>query len=163
MAESVIRISGVHPTLDGDYPIDLGGFSNRDFHDVKRIAGVRSQEMTEAFTKGDTDMFVAFAVIALRNAGKHISEDVLWDAPVASLVLVVGDEEEDEVKDLPPISAPPSVTGSEPGGGVERSAESETSGSASRSDAVPLVSGQNGTGTPHSVIGAMSPLEMSAT
>lgn len=161
MAESVIRIAGVHPTIDGDYPIDLGGFSNRDFHDIKRIANVRSQELQEAFAKGDTDMFVAFAVIALRHAGKPVSEDVLWDAPVASLVLVVGDEEEAE--ELPPASPLPSVIENEPGGGGEPRSESETSGFGSRSDADEPAIDQNGTGTPHSDIGATSPLEMSAT
>lgn len=159
MAESVIRIAGVHPALDGDYPIDLGGFTNRDFHDIKRIAGVRSQELSEAFDKGDTDMFVAFAVIALRHAGKPVSEDVLWDASAGALELIFGDEEEAEA--LPPTSAPPIEIRSAPDGGSGPSGDSETSGPSSRSDVVPAESDQNGIGTPHSDTGATSPLAMS--
>lgn len=138
MAESLITIEGIHPTIDGEYPISIGGFTNRDFRDIKRISGVRPQELGEAFEKRDMELFVAFAVIALRHAGKSVIEDMLWDAPVGKIKLSDGDEA--EVDDLPPVSAPPSEAPSESGGVEKPSDTSANSG----------VSSSNGSGHPES-------------
>lgn len=155
MAGSQIRISDVHPQIDGEYPIDLGNLTNRDFHDIKRIASVRSQELTEAFAKGDTDLFVAFAVIALRHAGKPSVDDALWDAEMGKIVFVAGDEE--AVEQLPPASAPPSEMQNEHGGGNEQNEKKPSSGQDSNGATDIPGSGQSSTGTPPSDTGAMSP------
>lgn len=157
MAGTVIRIEGIHPTIDGEYPISVGDFTNRDFNDVKRIAKVRVNELKEAFEQGDMDLFVAFAVIALRHAGKSVMEDSLWDAPVGKITLVAGDEE--EVDDLPPVLAPPSEAQSAHGGGERQSDATSSSGASSSNGSDHQVNGQNPIGHPDSVIGAMSQSE----
>jgi hypothetical protein len=159
MAESLIKISDVHPAIDGEYPIDLSGFTNRDFHDIKRIANVRSQELSEAFGKGDTDLFVAFAVIALRHAGKPAVDDALWDAEIGKITFVAGDEEETD--DLPPALAPSSEMQNEHGGGSEQSEKKPSSGQDSRGVTDEPENGQSPTGTQPLVIGAMSPFPTS--
>lgn len=161
MADSVMRITDVHPSIDGDYPIGLTDFTNRDFHDIKRIANIRSQELSEAFEKGDTDLFVAFAVIALRHAGKTVPEDALWDSAVGKITLIAGAE--DEVDDLPPTSAPPSETQNVPGGGSTPSEANGISGSGSRNGSDPREDDQSLTGHLHSDTGAMYPSGISAT
>lgn len=67
---------------DGEYEIDLANLSNRDFHDIKRIAGYTPPELEDALARGDTDLIVALSVIALRRSKKfeRIDEDLLWDA-----------------------------------------------------------------------------------
>lgn len=161
MADSTLRIEGIHPTVDGDYPISISEFTNRDWNDLKRIAKVRVLELKEAFEKGDTDLFVAFAVVALRHAGKVVVEDMLWDAKSGKLSLVVGDEE--EVDDLPPTSAPPSETQNVPGGGSTPSEANGISGSGSRNGSDPREDDQSLTGHLHSDTGAMYPSGISAT
>lgn len=161
MAESIIKIEGIHPTIDGEYPCAIGDFTNRDFRDIKRLAGVRVQELMEAFEKGDTDLFVAFAVIALRHAGKAVAEDMLWDAPFGKLSLVTGVEE--EVDDLPPTSAPPSESLSVLDGGKKPRVESTSSGPSSRNGSDSQEDDQSLTGHLPSDTGAMYPSGMSAT
>jgi hypothetical protein len=154
MAEASIRIEGVHATVDGEYPITITEFTNRDFHDIKRIAGVRAQELGEAFEKGDTDLVVAFAVIALRHAGKRVDEDSLWDAPAGKIQLIAGDEE--EVDDLPPVSAPPSEVPNALGGDRRPSDTSDSSGLSSSNGSDYQGNGQSPTGLPASAIGVTS-------
>lgn len=157
MADSVLKIEGIHPTVDGDYPFSISEFTNRDFSDIKRIAHVRAQELKEAFEKGDTDLFVAFAVIALRHAGKAVMEDMLWDAPIGKLTFSAGDEE--VVEDLPPALPLPSDPQSERGGGESVSELSVISGSGSRNGSDHQENDQSPTGHPPSGIGAMSASE----
>lgn len=129
MAGSAMKIEGVHPAIDGVYPLDPSAFTNRDYSDIKRIAKVRAREIQEAFEAGDIDLFVAFAAIALRHAGKPAVEDALWDAAVGQITFDAGDEE--EADELPPVSPPPSEPSSAAGGGERLSVESERSGSPS--------------------------------
>lgn len=161
MADSAIRIEGLHPAIDGDYPINPGGFTNRDYHDIKRIAKVRSQEIQEAFEQGDMDLFVAFAVIALRHAGKNVAEDALWDAPIGKITFLAGDEE--AVEDRPPALAPSNGTPSAPVGGERQSDPSEPSGSPSRNGVDAPESDPSPIGTPLSDTGATSPFVTSAS
>jgi hypothetical protein len=161
MADTVIRIEGIHPTVDGDYPFSLGEFSNRDSHDIKRIANVRVSEMMEAFEKTDTDLFLAFAVIALRHAGKPVIEDMLWDAPVGKITLVAGDEE--EVDDLPPVLAPPSESPNEHGGDEKTNVASDSSGVSSSNGSGHQENDQSPTGPPSSGTTVMSASEMWAS
>lgn len=158
MADSLLRIEGIHPTIDGEYPLVLTGFTNRDWNDIKRIAKVRPRELKEAFEQADTDLFVAFAVIALRHAGKPVAEDMLWDAPLGKLSLRDGDEEE-VVDDLPPTSAPSNAPQSEPDAGAKPNEPSATSGLDSRNGSDHQGNGLSPTGSPLSGTGAMSPSE----
>jgi hypothetical protein len=161
MAESVVKIEGVYPAIDGEYPLSINQFTNRDLSDIKRIAKVRVKELQEAFEQGDTDLIVAFAVIALRHAGKTVIEDLLWDAPMGKITLVTTDEE--EVDDLPPALAPPSEAPSVPAGGAEPNGQSNSSGANSSNGSGHQENDPSPTGAPDSGIGATSPLETWAT
>ena len=96
-------------SLDGSYEFDDSRFTMGDFRTIKRIAGVRAGELTDALAAGDTDLMVAIAVIALERNGKHGAEDVLWTADVGQISLTLGDGD----------ASPPDVTpdGSKPSSG----------------------------------------------
>lgn len=84
--------------LEGEYDLDLE-FTNRDFRIIKQTAGVRANEIEDAISAGDIDVYVALAVIALRRAGKEHLVDDLLDAKVGSIRLV---DEEEAVPETPP-------------------------------------------------------------
>ena len=88
---------------DGSY--ELGeGFTMGELHTIKRVAGVRGAELEDAFASGDTDLIVAFYIIALQRAGATPDEKTLWDSQAGNITLDFGgDEEEDEVD--PTVSA----------------------------------------------------------
>jgi hypothetical protein len=112
------------PPYDGDYEIDLASFTHRELHTIKRVTskdgspGVRAGEMEDAFAAGDTDLVVAFCLVALQRANLSVDENRLWDAPVGAISLVA--DEVTEEKDCPPDSAPSS--GNASNGGVDESA-----------------------------------------
>lgn len=99
---ATITISGCQP-FDGAYELNFGEppFTTGDLNIIKQIAGVRSQELEDAFAAGDTDLVVALAVIALSRVGKTTRRqamqvaEVLWAAPGGSLAFEVGEQEED--------------------------------------------------------------------
>jgi hypothetical protein len=93
--------------LDGEYDIDLV-FTHRDFRDIKKIAGVRANEVMDALNAGDMDIIVALAAIALRRSGKPFDVEQLWDAEAGHIVLDFSDQEVDAGP--PPIGS----DGSEP-------------------------------------------------
>lgn len=102
------KIENLHP-YNGEFPLDLErGFTNRELHTIKEVAGVRANEVEEAFNAGDNDMLVALAVIALRRAGLAIHMDALWDAD-AGAIQVLADVEDDAD---PPDLTPPAESGS---------------------------------------------------
>jgi hypothetical protein len=87
--------------LDGEYPLDLV-FTHRDFRDIKRIAGVRANEVMESINAGDLDVIVALCAIALRRAQKQFDIEQLWDAEAGNITLdLTGDEEEAEAPLVP--------------------------------------------------------------
>lgn len=91
-----IQIEGV-PQYNGEWPLDFDVLTNRDFHTIKQIAGVRVNEIDGALDAGDLDIVVALAVIALRKAGhEKVNADVLWDSPVGKITLVDDDTDEEE-------------------------------------------------------------------
>lgn len=120
---------------DGEYDIDTSYFTNREFHTIKRIAGVRAGELDEALTAGDMDVVVAVAVIALQRSGTPFDEDTLWDSKAGSIELIAGESEDD--------AGPPDL---QPG----------SSGGASRPTSDPLANGQSPTGSQPSPTGATS-------
>lgn len=84
-----IKIEGV-PPYDGEYDLAMD-FTNREFHTIKQISGIRAGELEEAMQKRDTDLIVALAVNALRRAGRNVSIEALWDAPTGKIVLDLTD------------------------------------------------------------------------
>lgn len=95
------------PRIKGTYPLDLV-FTHRDFSLIKRVAGVRANEVMDALNAGDLDIVVAVAMIALRRSTVPFHEDDLWDAPAGSITLEI--EEDDAV---PPAQEPPSESDDE--------------------------------------------------
>lgn len=76
----------------GNYSIDLAQpFTTGELNIIKTISGVRAMEIPDALRAGDSDLIVAFAVVALARAGKvnrrqaPMAAEVLWEAPAGSL------------------------------------------------------------------------------
>ena len=104
------------PRLKGEYELDLV-FTHRDFSLIKRIAGVRANEVMDALNAGDLDIVVAVAMIALRRATVPFHENDLWDAPAGSITLDVEDEDADPPA---PEPSPANEGGKSPSGGGSR-------------------------------------------
>jgi hypothetical protein len=158
---AVIKISGV-PGLDGDYPIDFNALTNRNLHQIKKIAGVRAGEIVEAFQAGDNDLVVVLAVIAVQNSGKfpQLSEaaiaEMLWDAPAGSSITIDLSDEEDD-------ASPPAILPNEPNSPSGSSGAPATSGSSSSEPGDLPVSPPSLTGLPGSGTGATSDPETLAS
>jgi hypothetical protein len=86
--------------LDGEYPLDLT-FTHRDFRDIKKIAGVRANEVMDALNAGDMDIIVALAAIALRRSGKTFDVEQLWDAEAGNITLDLTDQEVEDASPPP--------------------------------------------------------------
>jgi len=112
---------------DGSYPLD-DGFTMRELHTIKTVAGVRGAELSDAFASGDTDLVVAFALIALRRAGVDADTDVLWDAEAGAIRVEFGDEPDDE--ENPPVAAgsTQSSGGSSPAGSGRQESDPKRTG-----------------------------------
>lgn len=110
MADKIV-IRGVKP-YDGEYDFELAEepLTTLEWRWVKKIANYLPLTMEEGWRGGDPDLFVAFAVIALRRAGKIDKQealavaDRLADAPFdGATISFVGEElEEDGDVDVPP-------------------------------------------------------------
>lgn len=83
---AVIKIEGI-PPWDGSYPFDITFFTNRELHDIKLIADVRAGELEDEFRRGNNDLIVAVAAIALKRNGKLVPIDDLWDAATGRIML----------------------------------------------------------------------------
>ncbi len=84
------------PGIDGSYELELGRFTLGELHVIKKQAGVRAGEIEDAMRAGDTDLLVAFALIALKRAGREIAPERLWEADSAGIELDLSDELEEE-------------------------------------------------------------------
>lgn len=109
-----VTIEEVHPGLDGEYPLDIDTLTNREYHEIKRVSGVRAGELNESLFAGDLDVVVALALIAMKRNGK--------DNPEAEAVLMDG--EGGRVRLLPDGDAVPPVLPLE----QDSSVSSESSG-----------------------------------
>lgn len=148
-----IHIEGM-PPFNGDWELDIDGqfFNGDELHLIKKISGVRANELEEAFEAGDYDLVIAFAVIALQRAGQRASAEALRKAPVGKIQLRMGDEETTEAGDaLPPQPAPTESTSSE-----SARSRSESSGLDSNGDGASQANDQSPTGSPHSDTGVTS-------
>ena len=140
------HIEGLRP-YDGDHPIDLETFTNRELHTIKEMSGVRAAELDEAFRAGDNDLVVAFCVIALKRAGFQVDHNALWDAPIGAIQFVVEDD-----------ASPPDETNSE--GGTDKPS---ASGEPSDPDGASRANGLSPTGSPSSATGSDSALVTSVS
>ena len=148
-----IVIDGI-PPYDGEYPLDLSYFTNRELHTIKKVSGVRAGELLEAFAGGDQDVFVGFTVVAIqRKNGGEVDIDKLWDADAAKISFV-GDTP--EVEDTSPPEFAPVANGSSDG--KPRSSGLTSDESLATPVSVPLL-----IGTPDSDTSAISVQEISAS
>lgn len=108
-----VRISGVSPSLDGEYDLDIGNLTNRDLHVIKKVSGVRGAELEDAFEAGDNDLLVALGAIAVCKSGKlpykqaELVAEAIMDAPAgSSLDIIAEDEDEEPEGDASPPDEP---------------------------------------------------------
>ena len=92
------------PGLDGSYEMELGRFTLGELRIIKKEAGVRAGEIEDAMRAGDTDLLVAFALIALKRSGREVAPERLWEADSAGIELDLSDEEEVEATPLATVS-----------------------------------------------------------
>lgn len=136
-----IVLAGI-PPYDGEYEFDASYFTNREYHTIKRIAGVRAGELDEALGAGDLDVIVALAVIALQRNNQPHEEDTIWDAPGGSISFIGS---EDVVEDpTVPAEQPQSSSGdgSKESSGHQGNGQSPTGSPNSETPTLGLVSGQ---------------------
>ena len=105
----IVTISGV-PGLNGEYRLSGPSLTNREFHIIKELSGLRAMEIDDGLTAGDIDLAVALAVCALYRDGKtHWKEtaEQLLDADVGAIRI---EPEPSEMEDdaLPPAQTPSS-------------------------------------------------------
>lgn len=93
--------------FDGEYPIDVGSFTMREFQIIKRMSGVRAGELEDAFAAGDTDVILAIAVIAVRRSGGpwEAFERAAWESEIGAIEFV--SEEEEPAADAVPLTLTP--------------------------------------------------------
>ena len=68
------------PGLDGEYPVELSSFKNREHRKINEISGLGVLEYQEALEKGNIAFLVAVAYIVLTRAGREVDVEQLWDA-----------------------------------------------------------------------------------
>lgn len=68
-------------------------FTYREAGVIKRISGLGMTELEEAVLKGDSELMIATALIAMHRAGNMVDLDFLLDLPIGAITFV-GDEEE---------------------------------------------------------------------
>lgn len=136
-----ITITGV-PRLDGTYELDEERLTNRDFHTIKKISGLRAGELDEGLHAGDNDVLVALGVCALYRAGNQDPGvvDALWDAEFGKITI---EDAEPEADADPPALTPPAKSGSGNG-------NSSSSGESSKATGDRLASLPSPTGAGHS-------------
>lgn len=121
MADLIV-VAGVKP-YDGEYELDVehAPFTTLEWRWVKKIAGYLPLTIGEGMAGADPDLFCAFAVIAMRRAGKIDKDDALSvaerlaDAPFGSAITIEGDK--DEVEEDVPLGltdAPPPLSEPKP-------------------------------------------------
>lgn len=94
--------------FDGEYKCDIVGMltvnsdealTNAESHLVKRISGMRGNEIPEAFLAGDTDVRMALTIIVLGRHGRTIDEHILGPLRPSCTQFEFGD---DVVVEVPP-------------------------------------------------------------
>lgn len=105
------------------YEMPKAPYTYRESKLVKSVCGYSIAGINPETALGDTDLLVAFAILAKRRAGEQFSEDALFDLELDAIKYVVegGDEP------VPPASTPPTGGATETvAGGGESSTQTET-------------------------------------
>jgi hypothetical protein len=136
-----ISITGVGKKVDGVYELEPSSITNREYHEIKLLTGLRYGELLDAFLAKDPALWVSYALLALRRADKDVNVDELWDAPHGSIALVFAGDEEDADAGPPASELPESSADSPEGSG----ATSSSSSGSPESD--PSRTGQQGSDT----------------
>ena len=118
------------PPYEGEYEFDLEGqpFSTVEWRWLKQISGYMPLTIDKGWGGADPDLFLAFAVIAMRRAGKITKAEVLATAEVleeaefdGTAIGFKGEVVEDDAD--PPSGSEPAV--SQPASGDDSSESTE--------------------------------------
>jgi hypothetical protein len=92
------------PAFNGEYPFEIESFTMRELQIIKRISGLRTNELDEAIEAGDNTLMLALAVIAVRRNGREWEafEKLAWESEVGDISLEVDEEVADEAAPLTP-------------------------------------------------------------
>jgi len=102
-----IKISGV-AGFDGSYEVDQDALNWGDLRFIQRESGVMGGELDEHLRRGNIELIVAFAKIALRRAGHPYADrfdEALDTVPISGdppISYIMGDEEGEDAKTLDP-------------------------------------------------------------
>lgn len=121
-----LTIKGVGRRVDGVYECDVAAMldvssdealTNKEAHLIKRLSGVRGNEIIEAFLAGDTDVRMSLAMIVLGRHGKEVEESALWNARIGATIFELGPDDQPAETDPPTMEGePPSLPSSDGGG-----------------------------------------------
>ncbi len=137
-----IVITDVHKSYDGSYDLEPDALTHRDLHTIKRISGIRRNEIEESLIVGDSDLILAFAVVVLERAGVSPDEDILWNAQMGRVQL----DMTEDIEQLPPPQTPHEQSS----GDNENKTESKrSSGDDTETSSDSRANGQSLTGLPH--------------
>lgn len=106
-------ITGVAP-FDGTHDLDIPEreFNLRELHIIKGLAGVRAGELDAAIDAKDSDIMLAFVVIALIRTGRiqtekwHRVGELFLDAPAGAVQVEILETEEPEADTPVPPTLP---------------------------------------------------------
>jgi hypothetical protein len=135
-----VVVEGVQP-WDGRYPLDLNGqeLTTREYGWIKRLTGYLPVDLSDGLEKADPELVCAFAVIAMRRAGKIGIPEVpdvyerLIDAPSFSAVTL------DTTADQPREAEP------DPSASSTRNGSSSGRDSSESSESSPVLPSSSGT------------------
>ena len=122
------------PPYEGEYEFELGEkpLSPVEWRWLKKISGYLPLTIDQGWSGGDPDLFLAFAVIAMRRAGKIAKDDVLQvaseleEAPFDGTAITFrGEVTEEEEADPQPEET--ELEDSEPSTGEDSDEPTETS------------------------------------
>ena len=142
------------PPYEGEYEFDIEGhpFSTVEWRWIKQIAGYMPLTIEKGWAGGDPDLFLAFAVIAMRRAGKiqkaevlQVAEQIEEAAMDGTSITFRGSAEADDAD-------PPSDSAS------ESSADTSGESSSEPTEPSPESATPESSGTPDSDTGSDSPL-----
>ena len=125
-----VIITNLDRSIDGEWTLELP-LDFEEYHEIKRLTGLRSNELQEAFAAGDLDLNLAWAWLALRRAGRQVNVDILWKAKAGQILLRFPEPEPEKKEVVPPGVDPPQSLPDEPGGNGASSESETTSGATS--------------------------------
>lgn len=106
--QDVIKIDGVEG-FDGEYPFDQTGLTWGDLRFIQREAGIRAGEFDDEVKRGNIELFLAMAKIALRWASHpHAArfDEALDKVPLAGPAPIAYIAAEEEPEDPQTPSSP---------------------------------------------------------